>query len=130
MPDDISEEYTEDGVQLNFSDMFGDDNSTYNYQEELDMSSLANENEGKEEVPTKEYDGSRLYHETVLLLESGEVDVDHCIALLKKNAADGHALSYIYLGQIYSNKTGILYNPALAFDSYQKAAELSEGTGY
>ena len=126
----IPEEYTEDGIQLSFADMLGDMTLPAEPdQDELDMSSLKNSDE-KENKTEKQHDGSRLYHETVILLESGEVDLDHCIALLKKNAADGHALSYLYLGQLYSNKTGIIYNPALAFDCYDKAAKLSDGRGY
>ncbi len=129
-------DYTENGVQLMIDEaLLGHSNEDdkffiYGYQDELDISSLGHYED--EEPPKKEKprDGTRLYKETVLLLETGEVDVDHGIALLKKNANDGHALSWVYLGQLYSNKTSVIYNPALAFECYGKAADMEFGEGY
>ena len=130
--------FTEDGVQLKIDDFFferpeDDENSFYvdGYQDELDISSLGHMTEDDEPPKKeKERDGTRLYRETVLLIESGEVDLEHGIALLRKNAAEGHSLSWVYLGQIYSNKTGDVYNPALAFDCYKEAAEQGYGEGF
>jgi len=64
----VSEEYTEDGVQLKIDDMFfsgaDDDTAIYNYHDELDLSSLETDPaENVESENPKEYDGSRLYHE-------------------------------------------------------------------
>ncbi len=75
-------------------------------------------------------DISRLYEDTIDMMEEGELDIDSAIALLKKSAEDGHALSYISLGQLYCDSNGLIYNPALAFDFYSKAAELECGAGY
>ncbi len=98
---------------------------------ELDLSSLEDNNEAAltddEEL---EYDGTVLYQKTLLLIESGEVDLLDGIALLKKNAADGHALSWLYVGQLYSNKDGEIYNPALAFESFKNAADMGADKGY
>ncbi len=106
----------------------------YGYQDELDLSSLVSLEEDGETVDESrqdsERDGSGLYHETVLLMQSGEIDINHGIALLKKNANEGHALSWLYLGQIYSDKKSAIYNPALAFDCYANAASLGHGEGH
>ncbi len=134
--DAIIPEYTEDGVQLNIDDLLMDGQSdgddkffVYGYQDELDLSSLG-DGENEPPLPEKERDGSRLYEETVLLITSGEVDINNGIALLRKNATSGHALSWIYLGQLYSNRSGAIYNPALAFECYKNAADMKEGEGF
>ena len=103
----------------------------YGYQDELDLSSLDTYSDEKEDESDKhERDGSGLYHETVLLMKSGEIDLSHGIALLKKSAGRGHALSWLYLGQLYSDKSSVIYNPTLAFEYYEEAASLGHGEGY
>ncbi len=127
--------YTEDGIQLKIDDdLLGskadDGFFVYGYQDELDVSSLGHTDDAAEPIPVKDRDGSKLYLETVRMIESGDVDIDHGIALLKKNASSGHALSWLYLGQLYSNKTSVIYNPVLALDCYKKAAETGAENGY
>ena len=57
----LPEEYTEDGVQLNFSDMLGDgEGMALDDHVELDMSSLSDPDEETDDAqsePEKEYDG-------------------------------------------------------------------------
>ncbi len=128
--------YTSDGVQLKIDDLFlgGEEEEEkfflYGYQDELDLSSLDADETADSSREEKQRDGSGLYREAVIMLETREIDIDNGIALLKKNATEGHALSWMYIGQLYSNKTSVIYNPALAFECYEKAAEQSFGEGY
>lgn len=71
-----------------------------------------------------------LYRETVLLMQSKEIDVESGIKLLKRCAQSGYAAAWLYLGQLYSNNKSSLYNPALAFDCYKRAAEMECAEGY
>ena len=104
-PDEIpDEEAHEISEQLKIDDEFlgglqTDGIKGYEYRETLDLSSLSSD-ETQETSPEakKERDCIKLYKETVLMLESGEVNIANGITLLKKNAADGHAISYVYLG--------------------------------
>ena len=93
----------------------------------LDLSSLSFTQEKEDTADT---DGSRLYHETVLLLESGDAEVHEGITLLKKAAERGQSEAYVYLGQIHSNPDSVIYNPALAFDFYSLAAKEKNPDGY
>lgn len=123
----------DEGEQLKIDDEFlGSDEDDedkfflYGYQDELDLSSL----DDADNEPETDKDGSLLYHETVNLLESGEIELEDGIALLKKNASDGHALSWIYLGQLYADSTLPIYNPTFAFDCYSYAAKMNYGEGH
>ena len=133
-PESIGFPTTDGGEQLKIEDMFlgsaqeDDKFFLYGYQDELDMRSL--EEDEEKAADGGEKDGGRLYHETVALLESGEIELEDGIALLKKNASGGHALSWIYLGQLYSEKELSIYNPTFALDCYSSAAALDYGEGH
>lgn len=123
---------TDGGEQLKIDDEFlgsDEDNDQfflYGYQDELDLSSL---DESITDSDTDK-DGDLLYQETVKLLETEEIELEDGIALLKKNACEGHALSWIYLGQLYSDQGLSIYNPTFALDCYRSAAKLDFGEGY
>ena len=124
---------TDGGEQLKIDDMFlGSDNNDsfflYGYQDELNLTSLKEESD--KELESNDKDGTRLYVETVALLESGEIELEDGIALLKKNANNGHALSSVYLGQLYSDPELPIYNPTFALDCYVSAAKLDFGEGH
>lgn len=124
---------TDGGEQLKIDDaLLGSDKEDefflYGYQDELDLSSLKKEPE--EPINKNDKDGGRLYAETVALLESGEIELENGIALLKKNAGDGHAQSWVYLGQLYSDESLPIYNPTFALDCYASAAKLDFGEGH
>ena len=132
----IEPDTTDGGEQLKIDDEFlGSDEEDdedkfflYGYQDELDLSSLEEPADATDTEVHK--DGSLLYQETVKLLESGEIELEDGIALLKKNASDGHALSWVYLGQLYSDSEMPIYNPTFAFDCYSAAAALDFGEGH
>ncbi len=135
MPRESLEDIGEiDGVQLKIDDELLPPISGVNdddKEEMLDMSSIDAEGEDKNEsTDSSARDVSRLYEDTIALMRTGELDIDSAIALLKKSAQEGHALSYISLGQLYCDDEGLIYNPALAFDFYSRAAELECGAGY
>ncbi len=136
-PEPIPLPTTDGGEQLKIDDLLlgsdddGDKFFLYGYQDELDLSSIDGAEESEEETGEKNAkDGSGLYRETVGLLESGEIELEDGIALLKKNAADGHALSWVYLGQLYADEELPIYNPTFALDCYSSAASLDFGEGH
>ena len=86
---------TDGGEQLKIDDaLLGSDEEDddkfflYGYQDELDLSSLEETADAPDSDTDK--DGSLLYKETVKLIESGEIELDDGIALLKKNAERYH----------------------------------------
>ena len=95
----------------------------------LDLSSL-NTPETSAEQPISALKGESLYHNTVKLIDSGGIDLDHGLMLLKKAAEDGFALAWLHLGGLYSNEKSAFYNPTLAFECFKGAADLESGEGY
>ncbi len=138
--EDVSDKDSElldmSAVQLKIDDEYlgkeeSDEMLKYGYQEKLDLSSLSSDEETEPVSETKkEQDCARLYQETAHLLETGEIDISDGISLLKKNASDGHAMSWVYLGQLYSNKSGGMFNPAMAFECYKNASDADLGEGH
>ncbi len=111
---------------------------------ELDLSSIksarsndssdktSNGSDANEDDRTVHASGSpeNLYRDTVSLLELGDISTDTAITLLKKAGQSGSAQAYIYLGNLYSNESNELYNPAIAFEHFTSAARLETGEGY
>ncbi|MBE6584521.1 MAG: sel1 repeat family protein [Ruminococcaceae bacterium] len=75
-------------------------------------------------------DAEALYEDTLSLMKTGRTDLETGVSLLRKSAIGGCSRAWLYLGQIYSNKSYAFYNPALAFDCYSSAAETGCADGY
>ena len=111
------------------------DNMDKNEQEllalELDLTSLNPEDSQNAKNPEELCASAEaLYHNTISLMQAGELDYDSAIRLLQKAASDGCVLSSLFLGNQYANQQNASYNPAQAFEYYKNAADTSCGAGY
>ncbi len=114
----------EGGINLtSLSDTHGDD---------LDLTSLkdAEKSTGSANGSIESIDAEALYNDTIALMKSGKTDIETGVALLRRSAEAGNAMAWLYLGQIYSNKSCAIYNPTLAYDSYLHAAEQNFAAGH
>jgi len=98
----------------------------------LDLSSLETSENTEEDSASEEkvaHEGETLYYKTLSLIESGDITLENGVMLLKKAGQDGCALSWLYLGKLYSDEQNPMYNPALTFECYSYAAELGDAEG-
>lgn len=139
-PESISEDpqSSSDDDSLNMSSLSIDAHSFDKAQDEKEEKAIKEApssaapphvDDGKDAEWREEHGSEALYRDTVSLIESGSISIENGIMLLKKAANEGCALSWIYLGKLYSNGSGELYNPPLAFECFSKAARLESGEG-
>ncbi len=102
--------------------------------EELDLSSLEGDDTPREGSTSRRATegavGETLFRETVALIDSGELDIDDGIRLLRKSGGDGYSPAWIYLGNFYADEGKPRHNPALSLECFQKAADQGNGEGY
>ena len=96
---------------------------------ELDLSSLQMHDDSESES-CENLDAQALYEDTLALMQAGKTDIKTGVNLLWRSANGGYDKAYLYLGQIFSNKTYTIYNPALAFECFCGAARLNSPKGH
>lgn len=95
----------------------------------LDLSSLQLSDDDSNES-CENLDAQALYEDTLALMRSGKTDMETGVSLLWRSANGGYDKAFLYLGQLFSNKSYTLYNPALAFECYCGAAKLNSPKGH
>lgn len=114
------------------ADTDGNGNTSDDSVDLLNVSSLEEINKTDAEPDTPEetaQSAESLFHKTVAMMRSGELDTDSAIMLLQKSAKDGCASSSLYLGSFYADPKNENYNPTLAYDNYLLAAQLGSADG-
>lgn len=99
----------------------------------LDLSSLDSPEKAEGDSASEEKianEGETLYYKTLSLIESGDITLENGVMLLKKAGQDGCALSWLYLGKLYSDEQNPMYNPALTFECYSCASSLGDAEGH
>lgn len=105
------------------------DNGNLEPESALDMSSLQM-CDGSSNESCEGLDAQALYEDTLALMRAGKTDMETGVNLLWRSANGGYDKAYLYLGQIFSNKSYTLYNPALAFECYCGASKLNSPKGH
>lgn len=95
----------------------------------LDLSSLSVAEDAEQDAGDN-FDPIALYNDTLALMTAGKTEMETGVNLLWRSAIGGYDKAYLYLGQIFSNKSYTLYNPALAFECYGNAAKMNSPKGH
>ena len=107
------------------------DNEPENGAITLDLSSLSSLRSEEKNKETVQNASDKLTYDTVVqMLDSNEIGIEEGLTLLKKEADNGCIRSRLHLGQLYGDESSEFYNPALAFECFETAAEQNSGKGY